>query len=397
MKKMENLLFYVFYFIFFAALSGFTTYINVYLESKGLQGSQLGQITAAGLLISVFFVPLWGIIADKSKKYKLLLLVSLGASIIALYFYSKQTVYIGLIICAIILDLVRSGAMPMADVLSMNYCNKNNKNYGSIRSMGSLGWVIGSVIVGMIADAIGLDGALFGTYGGLLIISFFIAFAFPSNDNEESDKKEEKKDEPKVSIMEVFKNKDFMFILFLSLMTTILIDSCAAYNGNHIMNTLGGNNKLISMYTVATALPEVLFLAVALKYYEKYGFKTMYLVSAICIFIRFMVYAFVPSVYAFLFISILHCVSTACATVGNLQFIKSSVSPVVFATSVTTLNACVSLGRAIYSYLFGMVYEQFGSYTIYRIGAIIAFIAILVVLKTKHFDHMKGFKITTTK
>ncbi len=68
MKKMENLLFYVFYFIFFAALSGFTTYINVYLESKGLQGSQFGQITAAGLLISVFFVPLWGIIADKSKK-----------------------------------------------------------------------------------------------------------------------------------------------------------------------------------------------------------------------------------------------------------------------------------------------------------------------------------------
>ena len=54
MKKMENLLFYVFYFIFFAALSGFTTYINVYLESKGLQGSQFGQITSAGLLISVF-------------------------------------------------------------------------------------------------------------------------------------------------------------------------------------------------------------------------------------------------------------------------------------------------------------------------------------------------------
>ena len=44
-----------------------------------------------------------------------------------------------------------------------------------------------------------------------------------------------------------------------------------------------------------------------------------------------------------------------------------------------------------------MVYEQFGSYTIYRIGAIIAFIAILVIVKTKHFDHMKGFKITTTK
>ena len=111
MKKLEGLLFYVFYFLFFAALSGFTTYINVYLESKGLVGSQFGQITAAGLMISVFFVPLWGIIADKTKKYKMLLLISLSATLVALYFYAQQTVYIGLIICAIILDLDRKSVV----------------------------------------------------------------------------------------------------------------------------------------------------------------------------------------------------------------------------------------------------------------------------------------------
>lgn len=180
-------------------------------------------------------------------------------------------------------------------------------------------------------------------------------------------------------------------------MTTILIDSCAAYNGNHIVTTLHGSNQLLSMYTVATALPEVIFLAIAIKYYEKFGFKTMYLISASCIFLRFLVYAFVPNVYAFLFISILHCVSTACATVGNLQFIRSSLSPTVFATAVTLLNACVSLGRAVYSYGFGIVYEKFGSFAIYQIGAVIACLAILLVLKTKHFDHMKGFKITSDK
>lgn len=393
-NKFENLLFYVFYFIFFAAMSGFTTYINVYLEQKGLVGSQLGVITAAGLLISVFFVPLWGIIADKTRKYKLLLLVSLSTTLVALYFYSKQTVYIGLIVCAIILELCRSGALPMSDVLAMNYCNTNHKNYGSIRSMGSLGWVIGSVIIGFLADRFGLDGALFGTYGGLLMISFVIAFGFSSTSNEDS--QEDKSQQEKVRFVDVLKNKNFIFILLISLMTSILIDSTAAYNGNHIVNSLNGSNQLISMYTVATALPEVIFLAVAIKYYEKYGFKTMYLLSASCIFIRFIVYGFVPNVYAFLLVSILHCISTACATVGNLQFIKSSVSPAVFATSVTLLNACVSLGRAVYSYLFGIVYENMGSYAIYRIGAVIALAAILIILKTKYFDHMNGFKVTSS-
>lgn len=395
MKKLEGVLFYIFYFIFFAAMSGFTTYINVYLESKGLVGSQFGQITAAGLMISVFFVPLWGIIADKTKKYKLLLLISLSSTLIALYFYAQQTVYIGLLICAIVLDLCRSGAMPMADVLSMNYCDKNHKNYGSIRSMGSLGWVIGSVIIGFLADRIGLDGALFGTYGGLLIISFTIAFGFPSTKTE--DKKEDKKEQKeKIGILDVLKNKNFLFILALSLMTTVLIDSCAAFNGNHIVTTLQGSNKLLSMYTVVTALPEVVFLAVAIKYYEKFGFKTMYLISTSCIFIRFIVYSFVPNVYVFLGISLVHCISAACATVGNLQFIKTSLSPAVFATAVTSLNACVALGRAIYSWGFGIIYEQFGSFTIYRLGAIISFIAILWILKTTHFDHMKDFRVTST-
>lgn len=391
MKNLRGNLFYVFYLIYFAALSGFTNYINVYLESKGLEGSQFGQITAAGLLISVLIVPLWGIIADKTKKYKLLLLVSLSSSLVALYFYSKQSVFIGLIACAIILDLCRSGAMPMTDVLAMNYCNEQKKNYGSIRSMGSLGWVLGTVVVGMIADSFGYEAAIFYTYGGLLMISFMIAFAFPTSKAENQTKKEET---AKVSLKEVLGNKHFVFILCLSLMTTILIDSIGAYNGNHFINALNGSNKLFSMYTVCTALPEVLFLAVAIKYYEKFGFKTMYLISALCIFARFVVYAFVPNVYLFLAISVLHCVSTACATVGNLQYIKSSVNPVVFATSVTTLNACISLGRAIYSYVYGYVYEYAGSFTIYRIGVVISFIAILVILKTKHFDHMKGFKVT---
>lgn len=394
MKKHQSKLFYAFYFLYFAAMSGFTTYINVYLESKGLDGSQFGQITAAGLLISVFIAPLWGIIGDKTRNYKLLLLASLGSSLIALYFYAKQSLYLGLIICAIVLDVCRSGAIPMSDVLTMNYCNANNKNYGSIRSMGSLGWVLGSVIIGMLADTFGLDGALFSTYGGLLIISFMIAFGFPTTKTETKEKQDT---QPKVGILDVLKNKNLLFILILSLMTTTLIDTTAAYNGNHIMSTLGGSNKIISMYTVATALPEVIFLAVALKYYEKFGFKTMYLISALCIFARLLVYAFVPNVYAFLFISILHCVSTSCATVGNLQYIKSSTSPLVFGTAVTLMNAAISLGRAIYSYGFGIIYEHFSSYAIYQISAVITFVAIIIIIKTKRFDHMKGFKIANNQ
>ena len=149
MKDKNILKFQVFYFLLIGAVGCFTPYINVYLEqSIGLNGSQIGLITAISLILGVCVIPLWGIIGDKTRKYNLMLMISLAASIVVLYFYSKQTVYIGVIVFALMLEVARLGSTPMADTITMNYTAKIGGNYGSIRGMGSLGYMLGSMAVG---------------------------------------------------------------------------------------------------------------------------------------------------------------------------------------------------------------------------------------------------------
>ena len=110
MKDKNILKFQVFYFLLIGAVGCFTPYINVYLEqSIGLNGSQIGLITAISLILGVCVIPLWGIIGDKTRKYNLMLMISLAASIVVLYFYSKQTVYIGVIVFALMLEVARLG------------------------------------------------------------------------------------------------------------------------------------------------------------------------------------------------------------------------------------------------------------------------------------------------
>lgn len=383
MKDKNILKFQAFYFLLIGAVGCFTPYINVYLENSiGLNGSQIGLITAISLILGVCVIPLWGIIGDKTRKYNLLLMFSLAASIVVLYFYSKQTVYLGCVIFALLLEVVRLGSTPMADTIAMNYTAKTNGNYGSIRGMGSLGYMLGSMAVGFLADIFGLDGPLFTSYMILLGIALLICFTFPKADEKEAEKEKPKKG----NFKDLLVNKNFLFMLILVIMTQIVVDSSGAYAGNHLITTLKGDNSLISWLTFVQVLPEFLFLMIASRVIKKLGYKKFFLLATIPMALRMFTYALVPNSYVFVIVSIVHCLGVACSTVASLAYIQETVNPAVFGTAVTLLNAAMNIGKAIFGYVFGNVYQYYGSYNLFLIGAIIVSIAIVMILFTKRLD-----------
>lgn len=391
MKNRFTLSFKAFYLIYLGAIGAFVPYINTYLEkSAGLSGSQIGLITAISLVLGVCIIPIWGIVGDKTKKYNALLKFSIMASLVVLYFYYKAAVYPAIVICAIALEIARLGAMPMADTMATNYCHKTNGNYGSIRGMGSLGYMLAGVAVGFLADFFGLDGAMFATYAVLLILSFSISFGFPK-DKEENDNEDEDKVK-KGSFKELLTNKNFLFILFLQLLMATVVDSAMTYGGNHLTVTLNGSASAISWMTLATVLPEVIFLMVAMKLINKTGFKKFYLIAVISMMLRFSVYALIPNSYAFLAISVVHCIGVATSTVASLTYIRNSVNPAVLGTAITLLNATLSIGKAIYGYIFGVVYEIWGSFVMFGICLIPLIIAFVMISRTKCFDEIDGQK-----
>lgn len=382
MKDKNILKFQTFYFLLIGAVGCFVPYINVYLEqSIGLSGSQIGLLTAVSLILRVCVIPLWGIAGDKTRKYKLLLMVSLLASIIILYFYSQQTLYAGVFVFALLLEVARLGSSPMADTMAMNYTAKHHGNYGSIRGMGSLGYMLGSMAVGFLADIYGLDGPLFTSYMLLLGIAFFICLTFPQTDGEKNKEKPQKG-----NFKELLTNKNFIFMLILVMLTQVVVDSSGTYAGNHLIVTLHGNNSLMSWLTFIQVLPEIIFLMISSQLIKKIGYKKFILLGTIPMAVRMFTYAFVPNAYVFVFISIVHCLGVGISTVASLAYIQDSVNPAVFGTAITLLNAAISIGKAIYGYIFGSVYQYLGSYRIFFISGIFVVIAIILTILTNRFD-----------
>lgn len=386
--------FKIFYLVYLAAVGAFIPYVNTYLEKTcHLSGSQIGLITAISLVLGVCVIPLWGVAGDKTRKYNALLQFSLAATLVVLYFYSKQTVYPMIVLCAILLEVSRLGTMPMADTQATNYCHKTGGNYGSIRGLGSLGYMLAGVAVGFIADVFGLDGAMFATYAVLLVIAFGISFMFPKYETSDNDSNSQEKKANAGQFKQLIKNKKFLTCLSLTLLLPCVVDSAMNYGGNHLTVTLGGPASSISLMTFCNVLPEVIFLIFALKVINKTGFKKFYLFVAIMTCLRFAIYAFIPNQYAFLAASVVHCLCVAISTVASLTFIRNTINPLVLGTAITLLNAAINIGKAIWGYLFGIIYEVSGSFTMFGVCLIPFILAIFIILKTDCFqeiDENKG-------
>lgn len=391
MKDRFSLSFKVFYFLYLGATGSFMPYINVYLEkSAGLSGSQIGLITALSLILGFCVIPIWGIVGDKTKRYNDLLKFSIAGALVMVFLYYKAATYPMIILCAIGLEMLRLGAIPMADTLATNYCHKTGSNYGSIRGMGSLGYMLASMAVGFLADRFGLDGPLFACYAFLLVIAFPISFSFPK-----ASKAGELQTEDivqKGNFKELLTNKNYIFILIITMLTTVIVDSAMNYAGNHLVSTLGGPESSISWMTFMTVLPEVLFLMVAIKFINKLGFKKFYILVVASMILRFGVYSLVGNAYAFLAVSVVHCLGVAIVTVGNLTYIRNSVNSAVLGTAITLFTAAMSIGRAIFGYIFGVVYEYGNSYMIFMIGTAGFIVALVILIKTKHFDEIDSNK-----
>lgn len=385
MKDGHGLSFKLFYLVYFGAIGTFMPYINVYLEkSIGLSGSQIGLITALSLILGFCVIPLWGIVGDKTKKYNALLKFSIAGAFVMVILYSKAATYPMIILCAIGLEVLRLGTMPMADILATNYCHKTGGNYGSIRGAGSLGYMIASMAVGFLADKFGLDGPLFASYAFLLAIAIPICFSFPKG-SKTGQYKEDKLH--KGNIKELLTNKNYIFILIITMLTTVIVDSAMNYGGNHLVSTLNGSESLISWMTFMTVLPEVLFLMFTNKILNKIGFKKFYILVVASMILRFGIYSLADNSYMFLLASVVHCLGVSISTVGNLTFIRNSVNSSILGTAITLFSAAVSIGRAIWGYIFGVVYEYGNSYVIFMISTAGFVVALLILIRTKCFEH----------
>ncbi len=385
MKNKAFIQLIAFYLIYSISQGVLLPFVNIYYDQIGLTGTQIGQIGSLSLLGTMLILPLWGMLTDYIKKYKWMLALSLVLTFILTYFWKLQSTYSLILLFSILMSIFRGVTMPVCDSASLLFCKLHHKDYGLLRSMSSLGYVLGSVVIVKIADHFGCSSPLVSIYLIAIFIAFVIALNYPKI---EQDRERAKKGTVIKDIKILLKNKSFIFILFLAAFNNIPMESASSYIGNHFVSTLHLSSSSMSTYLIFATLPEIAFIMIVSRLFRNYGYKKIYLVASITQILRGIVYTFTSSFPLFLLVSVVQMIMVGVASVGNFGYISKVIPERLTTSAMSIYSAFVMIITAIYTQLFGFIYDDFGSHSIFLVMTILTCVGLVILLGTKRFEDL---------
>lgn len=380
--------FAAFYLFAYAGVACMSNYLNVFLETcRGFTGSQLGTFNGLANLSTIFVLPFMAALVKRLGGYHRALVFFCAVSAAAMLLMQWQYAALGLVLFGCLETTAKSCALTAADTQITASCHASGGNYGAVRSFGSIGYTLGGLLLGFLAVALTLERTLLPVSALCLLLALLAAALFP---HYEEKKEESRSDSPQhtlAALKELAQNRRYWFLIFITLFSAFTLDCNGNYIGNHLVSTLGAPESIISLNTACCVIPEILFLPLVSKFVlPKFGYRKLYRASAAVLILRCVFYIFVDDPRLFVLGSLLHCVAIGCNPVAGLAFAADVTRPQIYGTAVAVYVMSESIGRALYGYVNGWIYETFGSRMIFIVLLGINLISAAVIFTTKLFD-----------
>ena len=145
------------YFFYFALLGLISPYLGIYLDGKGFNSRQVGEILAIITVTKIVAPSLWATLADKTAKP--MAIIQLGAFLallsFSLLFWLNN--YWPITFCLAIFTLFLTAILPQLEVHTLTSLRHSNKIYARVRLWGSLGFIAFAVISGEVMSSFGFQ------------------------------------------------------------------------------------------------------------------------------------------------------------------------------------------------------------------------------------------------
>lgn len=155
------------YFCYFGVLGLVVPFLPVFLDDRGFNSIQIGEILAIFTATKIVGPTLWAMVADKSGKQ--LSIIQLGATLALVVFTGLFWVdgYWPITFILAIFSLFWTAILPQMEVMTMLSIRRKAKIYSRIRLWGSIGFIVLAIVGG---EVIGRYNANAFTVIGWLIL-----------------------------------------------------------------------------------------------------------------------------------------------------------------------------------------------------------------------------------
>ncbi|MCP1493557.1 PPP family 3-phenylpropionic acid transporter [Peribacillus frigoritolerans] len=361
-----------FNFLYFGLLAIFIPFLPVYLADQGLRPAQIGFIIGTGGFVTLITQPLWGMISDKTRTIRKVLLLLIFFSCVIGYFLYDSSSYLQLILFAMLLYFFLMPIDPLTESLNFTMAEKSGISYGSIRTYGALGYAVISLITGYVMSYFGANSLAF-LFAGIGLISFIVSWMMP-------DAPVSGKPVTLTSLKHFFSNKETLLFLLLVFICAVPARMNDTFLGVYIRE-LGGSAKLVGLTWFLAAGSEIVVFALSFWWLRKGKEIIIISFAAAFFFIRYFVSAWITDPQLLAYLQVMQLLTFPIFYSAAIQYLYRIV-PVEWRATGQTVLALLFFGVSgiIASYIGGAIYGAYGGKTLYLFISSISFIGMVFAL-----------------
>ncbi len=358
-----------YYFLFYAAAASLSPFLALYYQSLGLDGYQIGVLTALPSIVMIFSVPLWTGYADAHHKHRLLfILATLGAIIVGFAIKALHD-FGSLILAVIVFSVFFSSIMPFMDGAVISMLGEKKSQYGKIRLWGAIGWGLAAPLMGVFIERSGIQW-IFWIYAVVMFMTLLVGLQIPlslGHTGESFWRGIRKFVSPRIL--------HFLALVFVGgLCLSALSNFLFLY-----METLGASKTLMGFTLTAATLSELPMFFFADRLLLRWGARGLLLFSMGAYVLRSLLYSFAIVPWTILLIQLLHGATFSAMWVASVSYASEIASPGLGATAQGLVSTIMfGIGSATGALLGGLFYQDFGGAWMFRIIAGIAFLSLTI-------------------
>lgn len=376
MKKKYYALFTTQYFIMFAAFGALFPFIGPYSKNNiGATGTEITLLSSLPPLITVISLLTIGYLCDYLKKHNLILNISLLLASLALVLMSIASTFTILLMFYLFYRLVGGALIATDDTIAINKCKDEKMNYGIVRAMGSFGYIVGSLVTGLLTNATGNYKMFMYIAMGCLIVAVFFTFFYP--------KISISKEPIRFSdIPKIFKNRNYVVLLFTIPLVMGTTNTAIIYD-SLFLSELGGEH-LVGFISLFSASPELIMMPLFLVALRKFGYKRILMVGTLFMSVRWMTIYSSTHYYSFFAATMIHGLVVGILIPSGSSYIIHNMNKKTLSSALAVYTAASSLCTTIIGMLAGTIYSTTDN--IRNVYLLLFFVVILAFLVSTLFN-----------
>ena len=364
-------------FLSYAAFSAWLSFFNLFLTRyAGFSAAQVGFISGIQQINILLVLPLWGIMADRLGRKKILMAAML-VTLVLFYGFLFQKLFLSFFIFTFFITLFYSPLSSLLDTIALDYHEQTGRSsYGNIRLWGSLGWAVASIAIGSLLT---LDNLwLIFPVASILLLSAWLVVKLLYKPlwvkkNLHSIKM--------VHLKEIILS-DYRLVLFLAIIMLYGIFSAPIqFYINMYYNEIGATYRQLGIGYAVQAMSEIPFFFLGSIIVQKIGERRLLLLTMLVTSLRMFGYSLTSHPWVAIFIGASHGICLALFMVSAVTYVHSLIASEWRATGQAFIYSCYfGGGLAMGNAWIGLLAKTFSIRSVMRIEAILTFVMIILVM-----------------